>query len=300
MDFKQKYGEWLKVIDDELNRIMEVACNKEICYEKTIYEAMKYSLLAGGKRLRPVLALAVCELLDGKMENVLPFACAVEMIHTYSLIHDDLPAMDNDEYRRGRLTNHKVFGEAAAILAGDALLNYAFELMTESPSKDENILYAKIKAMNIIAKSSGSSGMIGGQVVDLESEGKSIGADTLEYMHRCKTGALIKAPVIASAILCNADKSEMDSLEKYAEHIGLAFQIKDDILDVEGDFNAMGKEAGSDMQNQKSTFITIYGLDESKRMLQRITDEAIESISIFGEKAIYLKQLAKYLISRNN
>lgn len=315
MNFKDKYNSYVEIVNKALD---EYVVEKDTP-EKSIYSAMRYSLMAGGKRLRPVLALAVCELLKGNNNEVVPYACAIEMIHTYSLIHDDLPVMDNDDYRRGRLTNHKVFGEAKAILAGDALLNYAFEIMLDAASREFgqrdgspvqtrldrrtvplSTLVNKIKAMGIIARASGASGMIGGQVMDLESEGRAISADLLEYMHRCKTGALIKAPVMAAAVLCNSTPDDLHCLEQYAEKIGLAFQIKDDILDVEGNLEDMGKATGSDAVNQKSTFITLFGLEESKRMLQDTTNQAVHSLRKFGQDAGFLIELADYLVKRKN
>ena len=300
MSFKEKYDNWVGMVNISLEKLMEV----KNAPEETVYNAMKYSIDAGGKRLRPVLAIAVCDMLGGNPEEIMPYACAIEMIHTYSLIHDDLPAMDNDDYRRGKLTNHKVFGEAMAILAGDALLNYAFEIMLEDMNQcipSGVSLENKTKAVHRIAKASGRSGMIGGQVVDLESEGKMITKEVLEYMHRCKTGALIKAPVLAAAALCNANHEDLQALDFYAEKLGLAFQIKDDILDVEGDLTSMGKMNGSDMAKGKSTFVSIYGLEESKKILHRITHEAAMSLEErFGEKAWLLKELAQYLINREN
>lgn len=296
MDFKGKYDNWLEVINSAIDKYVTVKDSPE----KTIYSAMRYSITAGGKRLRPILSLAVCELLNGDINDVIPFACAIEMIHTYSLIHDDLPAMDNDDYRRGRLTNHKVYGDAIAVLAGDALLNYAFEVMINDIVKNEKSISAKTKAMNIIANASGASGMIGGQVVDLESEGKDISKNLLEYMHRCKTGTMIKAPIMSAAVLCGANEEELNHLEGYAEKIGLAFQIKDDILDIEGNLATMGKKSGSDIANKKSTFVTLYGIGKSKMMLNKITNEAIEYIGFFGEKSNFLKDLALYIINRKN
>lgn len=296
MDFKNKLISWSDVVNKELDKLI----NEKNTPEKTIYSAMKYSLDAGGKRLRPVLALAVCELFDGAADEVLPFACAIEMIHTYSLIHDDLPAMDNDDYRRGRPTNHKVYGEATAILAGDALLNYAFETMLSATIKNSVNIEAKVKAMHIVASASGASGMIGGQVVDLESEGTQIPAELLEYMHRCKTGALIKAPVMSAAVICGADEKQLAQLEQYSQKIGLAFQIKDDILDVIGNDELLGKKTGSDAINNKSTYVTVYGLDHSRRMLEDITGQAVDSLKDFGEKAWFLKSLAQYLLEREN
>lgn len=306
MEFNEKYNLWLDVINDKLQKYV---VEKDVP-QQSIYTAMKYSLMAGGKRLRPILSLAVCEMLHGDINTVIPFACAIEMIHTYSLIHDDLPAMDNDDYRRGRLTNHKVFGEAKAILAGDALLNYAFEIMLEACMQDHyssveektNIgvlpVQNKIKAMKIIADASGVSGMIGGQIVDLESENKQISADMLHYMHKYKTGALIKAPILSAAALCGANEEQIKYLEEYAENIGLGFQIKDDILDIEGNFETLGKAVGSDVANQKSTFVTIYGLDESKKMLVDITNKSINVLRKFGDEAQFLVNLSNYLLTR--
>ena len=297
MNFKTKYNSLVELVNKKLE---ELIAERDNFPAKSIIDAMKYSLSAGGKRLRPVLALAVCELLEGNPDDVLPYACAIEMIHTYSLIHDDLPAMDNDDYRRGMLTNHKVFGEAKAILAGDALLNYAFETMLSHTLNNPDNTMARVKAMSIIADASGVSGMIGGQVIDIESEEKEIPAELLEYMHKCKTGALIKAPVLSAAVLCGAKAEDIERLELYAARIGLGFQIKDDILDVEGDTEVLGKKTGSDVANDKSTFVKLYGLDGSKKLLQDITDEAIGSLHIFGQKADFLIKLAEFLVRREN
>ncbi|AEV68658.1 polyprenyl synthetase family protein [Acetivibrio clariflavus] len=294
MEFMEK----LEIYQDIVNNFLEECIKEKDLMEKSIYNAMRYSLLAGGKRLRPVLSLAVCDMLGGDLKEVLPYACAVEMIHTYSLIHDDLPSMDNDDYRRGKLTNHKVFGEALAILAGDGLLNMAFELMLENTSSNCNNIENKVKAMGYIAKSSGVRGMIGGQVVDIESENNEVSVETLEYMHRLKTGALIKASVISAAIICNASNEDIQNLENYAEGIGLAFQIKDDILDVEGNIDKLGKNVGSDASNKKTTYVSIYGLEKSKQMLTEITESAIKSLDSFGGKAAFLKELAEYLVIR--
>ena len=288
----------LKRYQHIVNKFLEECINENDLIEKSIYSAMRYSLLAGGKRLRPVLFLAVCDMLGGDLEEVLPFACAIEMIHTYSLIHDDLPAMDNDDYRRGKPTNHKVYGEAIAILAGDGLLNMAYELMLDSTSSNLNNIENKVKAMAYIAKSSGVRGMIGGQVVDIESENTEVSIETLEYMHRNKTGALIKAPIISAAIICNASEKDIQCLESYAEGIGLAFQIKDDILDVEGNIEKLGKKVGSDALNKKTTYVSLYGLEKSKQMLMQITEEAVKSLDNFGSKAAFLKELAEYLVAR--
>ena len=293
-NFKTKYDNWISIVNTAIDRLLYF----DECPQKTVFEAMKYSLSAGGKRLRPILALAVCELLEGNENEIIPFACAIEMIHTYSLIHDDLPAMDNDDYRRGRLTNHKVFGEAIAILAGDGLLNTAFEIMLDETLKSGINLLNKLKAINLIAASAGVKGMIGGQTIDMESEGKKIDSKLLKTMHRCKTGALIKAPIISSAYICKAENGILSVLEEYSKHIGLAFQIKDDILDVEGDSKVMGKNAGSDMENTKTTFITLYGIDKSKRMLADLINKAVECMGIFGDNGLFLKELALYISNR--
>ncbi|MDP4092050.1 MAG: polyprenyl synthetase family protein [Bacillota bacterium] len=295
-EYNAKIGSWIEIVNEELERLIP----KKDTPEKNIYEAMRYSIFAGGKRIRPVICLAVCEMLGGNQKDVLPFACAIEMIHTYSLIHDDLPAMDDDNYRRGRLTNHKVFGEATAILAGDALLNTAYEVMMEHALKTEGNMVQKLTAMHAIAEAAGTSGMIGGQVVDLESENKIIQKETLHYMHKCKTGALLKAPAVAAAILSGASEEQMSLIEKFGDKTGLAFQIRDDILDVEGDLASMGKQTGSDAKKLKSTYITIYGMEESKRLLNEVTTEADKCLQGFGASAEFLRTLIFKLCSRNN
>ncbi len=295
-DFKAAYNEYLQ----ETNNALEVLLISDNRPGSSIYDAMRYSLSAGGKRLRPVLALAVCNLLGGNKDEILPFACVIELIHTYSLIHDDLPAMDNDDFRRGRPTNHKVFGEAAAILAGDALLNRAYELMISSIIKSGKFSENYAKAMQVIAVNAGAEGMIRGQTIDIESEGKEISKETLEYMHRCKTGALIKAPVLAAASICRATAQEYESLEKYAQAIGLAFQIKDDIMDVKGSLEQMGKPVGSDAALHKSTYVTLYGIDRAEELLNDAISTAVESLGCFGDKAVFLKDLAYFIKDRNN
>lgn len=295
MDFKTKYDRWVESVNAELDKLVRENSSPQA----SVYSSMRYSLMAGGKRLRPVLALAVNDLFKGDESKVLPFGCAIEMIHTYSLIHDDLPAMDNDDYRRGRLTNHKVYGEAMAILAGDGLLNLAFEVMAGHIAKDAASAASGVKALCLVARSAGVEGMIGGQAVDLESEGKAVSSEVLKHMHRCKTGALIKAPVLAAAVVNNADEEDYKCLEAYAEKIGLAFQIKDDILDVEGDNEILGKPTGSDENNGKSTFVTLYGLQQSKAMLENLIGESMESLGRFGEKAGFLRDLAHYIMERD-
>lgn len=298
MNFNEEIAE----IGSKVNIALDSYITSMQTPQATIYEAMRYSLMAGGKRLRPLLALVVCNMLEGNENDIMPFACAIEMIHTYSLIHDDLPSMDNDDFRRGRPTSHKVFGEAMAILAGDALLNKAYELLlktvVEEPDSHKQALMAK--AAEYISKAAGSEGMIAGQVVDLESEGKEIDIELLEFMHSCKTGALIKAPIMAAALISEASVEELNALEAYAAGIGIAFQIKDDILDVEGSIEELGKSIGKDEASSKSTFVTIYGLSKSKELLEEVTEKAINSLGIFGFRANFLKELATYLVRRKN
>ena len=295
MDFTARLDKWNVIINNALDDYLAISDGPG----SDIYKAMKYSLMAGGKRLRPVLALAVSEMLDGDKNDVLPYACAIEMIHTYSLIHDDLPAMDNDDYRRGIPTNHKVFGEATAILAGDGLLNKAFELMLNSTVSAPDKREEHLKAMQLIARCAGAEGMIRGQMIDLESENSVISGEVLEFMHKCKTGALIKAPVLAGALISGASKEEYDQLEKYAESIGLAFQIKDDIMDVSSSLDQMGKASGRDAAENKSTYVTLFGVEEAERMLDKVIYTAVESLNYFGDKAEFLKSLAVYIKDRS-
>lgn len=266
------------------------------CYPEVIHEAMRYSIFAGGKRIRPVLCMAACEAVCGDREIALDAACALECIHTYSLIHDDLPGMDNDDYRRGKLTNHKVFGEGMAILAGDALLNYAFEILANLDDGKNSALILQI--IREIAKASGEAGMIGGQVVDILSEQKAPNLELLQYIHTHKTGALIVASVRVGAMLGGADQTQLEALTIYAHQLGLAFQITDDILDVIGDSNKIGKPVGSDEKNQKATYPTLFGLEQSQQMAKDAVDAAISALSSMGNDADWLRQLALYLLNR--
>lgn len=291
---KEELKKRIKEIDNALERFL----TKEKNSQDKIYEAAKYSLFAGGKRLRPMLMLECYKMCGGNDEkSVMPFACGMEMIHTYSLIHDDLPAMDNDDYRRGKPTNHKVFGEAMAILAGDALLNYAFETALSAKRVDDTL---KLRAISEMANSSGWDGMIGGQVVDLESEGKKISLDELRYIHRLKTGALIKASCKIGAILAGADSDTISRVERYAENLGIAFQIQDDILDVIADETELGKPVGSDEKNEKSTYVTICGLDKAREYSKEYTDKSLDELEAFGEKNEFLKKLTQYLLNRKS
>ena len=261
-----------------------------------LHESMHYSLCAGGKRLRPILAIAAAEALGKHYESVLPAACALEMIHTYSLIHDDLPAMDDDDLRRGQPTNHKAFGEAIAILAGDSLLTEAFHLVSRY-GKDNPI--AALEVIRRIALASGSLGMAGGQAIDLLSENKKISLEELEKLHRHKTGKLIQVAVEVGAIMSEASEAALQALSHYGACIGLSFQIADDILDIEGG-EEIGKDIGSDVANDKATYPSLLGLDESKHLAKKITEEALKALSGFGDKAQPLAEIAKYVIERKN
>lgn len=291
MDFTTYYNNQRKLIDSFLeNRLAKKGISK-------VDDAMAYSLLAGGKRIRPVLLMATAEALGVKGYNYLPVACGLEMIHTYSLIHDDLPCMDDDDYRRGRLTNHKVFGEAMAVLAGDGLLTLAFEVMLEQKNVDPRVLIETVREMAMCA---GNFGMVGGQGLDLENEGKSISAEELRKMHAGKTGALFIAAVRGGAHLAGANEQELLALTKFADLLGLAFQITDDILDVEGTTEALGKPAGSDEKNHKSTYVSLYGLKAAKALAEKTVAEALECLEMFGENAEALREITRLMCSRKN
>lgn len=285
----------------EKQALVEAALDRSlpVTYPEKIYEAMRYSLLAGGKRLRPILCLASCELAGGTLEMAMPTACALEMIHTMSLIHDDLPAMDNDDYRRGKLTNHKVYGEDIAILAGDGLLVYAFEwIATQTKGVPaERVL----QVIGRLAHAFGAAGVVGGQVVDLESEGKpDISLETLHYIHTHKTGALLEACVSSGALLAGAPPETLQRLSRYAENIGLAFQIVDDILDVTATAEQLGKTAGKDLRAQKATFPSLWGLEESQRQARQLVEEAKAELEPFGPKALPLQAIADFIINRSH
>lgn len=271
-----------------------------IIYPETIYEAMRYSLLAGGKRIRPILCLATCEMMGGTVEMAMPAACAVEIIHTMSLIHDDLPAMDNDDYRRGKLTNHKVYGEDVAILAGDGLLALAFELVAiQTPQNVKR--EAVLQVIARLGKALGAAGLVGGQVVDLESEGKSdISLETLNFIHKHKTAALLEACVVCGGIIAGASSEDVQRLTNYAQNIGLAFQIIDDILDITATQEQLGKTAGKDQKAKKVTYPSLWGLEESRLKAQELVEAACVELEPFGERAKSLQAIAHFIISRNN
>ena len=292
MDFKQELVTKSELVNEELKKYVR----KNECPEKMLNESVEYSLMAGGKRIRPVLIIATYELFKKDIENVFPYAIAMEMVHTFSLIHDDLPGIDNDDYRRGKLTNHKKFNEATAILAGDSLLNYAYNIVLEDIINNNDNKDKRIYALKEL--SNGIDRMIAGEYVDTEYEGKEISSRYLEYMHENKTGALIKASVRIGAILADADEKSIEKLTSYAEKIGLAFQIKDDILSEIGDSKELGKPVGNDKERGKCTYTTKYGLEKAKEMLRNITNEAIEIISSF-ENSEFLKELALFIENRN-
>lgn len=265
---------------------------------KTLLEAMRYSLFSSGKRLRPILVLAGAEAIGQEISPLLPVACAMEFIHTYSLIHDDLPAIDNDNLRRGRLTSHKVFGEAIAILAGDALLTHAFQILSSRATGGYFSSESVLRLIHEVALASGTSGMVGGQVVDIQSEGRNVSTDTLNYIHSKKTGALIEISVKAAAVLTGVNDWRYDSLASYGKKIGLAFQIKDDILNVTGDAKLLGKEVGSDQFRRKATYPSILGLEAANRRAEELVEESRKVLERFDERADPLRSIAIYSIQR--
>ncbi len=285
----------------ERQSLVEAALDRAIAvvYPETIYESMRYSLMAGGKRLRPILCLATCEMVGGTLEMAMPTACALEMIHTMSLIHDDLPAMDNDDYRRGKLTNHKVYGDDIAILAGDGLLTYAFEYVA---AQTQNVPAERtLQVIVQLAQAVGAAGLVGGQVVDLESEGKSdVTIETLSYIHRHKTGALLEACVLSGAILAGASDADRQPLSRYAQDIGLAFQIVDDVLDITATSAELGKSAGKDLQAQKATYPSFWGIEESKRQANQLVADAKAQLAAYGDRAQPLLAIADYITARTH
>ncbi len=264
-----------------------------------LHEAIRYSLFAGGKRIRPILAIIGSEIVGGSIQTVMPLAVAIECIHTYSLIHDDLPAMDDDDLRRGKPTAHKVFGEAVAILAGDALLNLAFEIMLTGPAMRTLPTERLLKATGCLAKASGSSGLIAGQVVDMLSEGKKVDSEQIEFIMKNKTASLISASIKSGAILGGGTKEEVELLGLFGEKLGIAFQIRDDVLDYEGRSSDLGKNVGKDEKRGKATFPSILGIDGAKQLMNSEIGSAIDLIEGFGDKALYLKLLALYMGERS-
>ena len=280
-----------KIVDDAILEMID----RESSLHNKLAESMRYSLSTGGKRLRPILLMAAADSLGVDGEKFLTTAIAIEMIHTYSLIHDDLPAMDDDDYRRGQLTNHKIYGDALAILAGDALQSLAFEILTREKNAADS---QKLSVVKEISHAIGMCGMVGGQAIDLDAEGKHIDLKTLKKMHLGKTGALFTAAIRSGAILANANREQLESLTTYAKNYGLAFQITDDILDITGDESELGKPIGSDLRNLKSTYVTLTSLSEAKKLAKESSDNAIKSLENFGSEADFLRELAMFQVER--
>jgi len=301
MDLAPDVREALEHRRRAVDAALDAALPPETAWPETIHRAVRYSLFAGGKRIRPLLVLAAGEAVGAVSDDVMPLACAVEMIHTYSLIHDDLPAMDNDDLRRGRLTSHKVFGEAMAVLAGDALLTAAFELLSlraEAAEDGQVRRHAQVLAM--LGAACGTQGLIGGQVMDIESEGKALAPSDLERLHRAKTGALLGACVRGGALIGGGTAEDVRSMEVYAGAIGLAFQVVDDVLDATASSEQLGKTAGKDAQAHKATYVSIHGLDQARRMAAELLDEALAALVPFGSRGRFLEALARIIVVRGS
>jgi geranylgeranyl diphosphate synthase type II len=304
MDIKKYLQEKKLIVDSALERYFPDPPEGEGDLKplNSLHMAIRHSLLDGGKRIRPILSIAAFEAVGGRGDQILPFACALEMIHTYSLIHDDLPAMDNDDYRRGKPTCHKMFGEAVGILAGDGLLTEAFKLMTnrsnwDDPCNDKALI---LDVVHEVAQAAGISGMVGGQVADIESEGKEVDLPLLQYIHTHKTGAMILASIRVGARLGGAGGETLRAFTRYGERIGLAFQIIDDILNVEGKAIALGKSTGTDLSRGKATYPSLLGLEESKRRATELVELAVESLKPYGPGADPLREIARFIIAREN
>ncbi len=294
MDFKQKLKEYQEIINSELEKYLI----KEECYEKVLNDSIEYSLMAGGKRLRAILVLDVYKMFkSANYKEAMPYAIALEMVHNFSLIHDDLPEVDNDDFRHGKPTNHKKFNHPTALLAGDALFNRAYIVMSNDLIQNRENLENKLKVLNEF--SIAVERMIAGEYLDTELEGKKITSEMLQYIHENKTGALLKLSVRMGAILAGADEENLNKISNFAEKIGLAFQIKDDILAEEGDPKIMGKPVGNDKKHEKCTYVSIYGLEGAKNKLEKITNEALEILNIYGDEAKFLRLLAEYIKDRN-
>lgn len=292
MSFKEELQNRTKEIEELLKQYLPT----EVGFQKTVMEAMNYSVMAGGKRLRPMLMQETYRMFGGNGKVIEPFMAAIEMIHTYSLVHDDLPAMDNDEYRRGRKTTHAVYGEAMGILAGDALLNFAFE--TAAGAFSLELSERTARAMQILASRAGIYGMIGGQVVDVESEGQAVAEDKLDFIYRLKTSALIESSMMIGAVLAGATEEEVEKIQRTAEDVGLAFQIQDDILDVTSTLEVLGKPIHSDDKNHKTTYVTLKGLEEAKRNVEEISNRALDTLGSLKHKNTFLEELITMLITR--
>ena len=295
MDFKTELAKDQEIVNSELKKYLR----KQDCKERILNEAMEYSLMAGGKRLRPILVLETFKLFNENLEKIMPYAISIEMVHNASLIHDDLPGIDNDDFRHGKPTNHKKFNEATAILAGDGLFNYAYIVISNDLQKTEDMQELKRKLEIFNEFSVATDRMLAGEYLDTEFEGKEISTKDLDYIHENKTGAYLKLCARMGAILGGATEKELEKITTYAEKIGLAFQIKDDILSEIGDEKITGKPVGNDKEKQKCTYVSEYGLEKAKEILNLITNEAILELEEFGQKAEFLQNLAKYIETRN-
>ena len=297
MEFKEQLNFYVDYVEKQTDSLFK----NNASLQKEVFDAMDYSLCAGGKRLRPVLTLACCDMLGGALEDAVRFAVGIECIHTYSLIHDDLPCMDDDDLRRGKPTCHKKFGEATALLAGDGLLTYAFEHITDFSKFKSTPAEVILRITNEVSRGAGVNGMIGGQVVDLALEGKvNIPLETLNYMHKNKTGQLIRVSVLAGALCSGADEKQLSALLQFADNLGIAFQIQDDILDYTGDVRDLGKNTGRDQEIGKTTYVSIFGCQEAKAKMQEYTDKALAALEMFGKKGRFLADLTNSLVNRKN
>lgn len=292
-EFRGRLKKYADEVDKVLEKLLE---DKEIYLSETLISSIKYSLFSGGKRLRPILTRMVAESLNGNIENALKAGSAIEMIHTYSLIHDDLPSMDDDKYRRGKLTNHRVYGSGVAILAGDGLLTYAFNIISKLSLPAENI----VKIIELISESAGLSGMVGGQSLDLEAENRKIYLKDMIQIHRAKTAALFRASILTGVYCSEFTEEEFNALDRYAENLGLTFQIVDDILDVIGDEEKLGKEIGSDEKSNKSTYPKLLGLEKAKKQAEETAIEAKKSLKILEEKGVFLEKLVEFILQRQS
>jgi geranylgeranyl diphosphate synthase type II len=290
-DMKKTMNEYLNIINEAI--ITNLPENDEV--QRDVVRAMRYSLINGGKRLRPILVLEFCKMCGGDYRDAIPLACAIEYIHTYSLIHDDLPCMDDDDMRRGNPSCHIVFGQATALLAGDALLTHAFELIADSDLSDDK----KVKAVSLLAQNAGVGGMIGGQALDLRYENIEASVTDILTIHKLKTGALISAACILGCIAAGADSKQIEAASRYAYYLGIAFQIKDDLLDIEGDEEELGKPVGSDAKNDKTTYVTLVGEKKAEKDVKKLTQSALKQLEIFKNKD-FIILLSDYLVSRNN
>ena len=293
MNFEEHLNKNVKIVE----KYMDEYLPSESKYPEVVYNSMRYSVFAGGKRLRPIMVMEACRALGGDALNTMPFACAIEMIHTYSLIHDDLPALDNDDYRRGRLTSHKVYGEDIAILTGDALLHHAFQTMAQAAVEKGDVKYTK--AMLAIAEGSGAYGMVAGQVVDVISEGKPIDKYTLDFIHTNKTAAMIKASMKAGALIAGASEDVVEKLEKVGDLIGVAFQIQDDILDITSTFDKLGKPINSDARNEKTTYASLFGVEKASEIVEEMSNEAIDILKSIDADMNFFVELTNYLVRRD-